>query len=168
MATTDFSTAASLPFYTRLNQLLTEHHFDDFVEGQCQPFYAEIMGRPGLPTGCADCSLPRRSRSPSCCSSERRCFSPASAPFSRSIRGSSRPASCGRVHAPALRPVARQNSNWHLEGDPEGSLPTRDGLSRWARMLSRSQLLLVNDRRSDTRSTRCTPVDIRGSQATRS
>ena len=29
----------------------------------------------------------------------------------------------------------------HLEGDPEGSLPTRDGLSRWARMLSRSQLL---------------------------
>jgi len=42
-----------------LNQLLTEHHFDDFVEGQCQPFYAEIMGRPGLPTGCADCSSAR-------------------------------------------------------------------------------------------------------------
>jgi len=51
VATTDFPTAASHPFYTRLNQRLAEHHFDDFVEGQYQPFYAEIMGRPGLPPG---------------------------------------------------------------------------------------------------------------------
>src|SRR3989440_8624699 len=51
VATTDFPTAASHPFYTRLNQRLAEHHFDDFVEGQCQPFYAELMGRPGLPPG---------------------------------------------------------------------------------------------------------------------
>jgi transposase len=51
VATTDFPTAASHPFYTRLNQLLAEHHFDDFVEGQCRPFYAEIMGRPGLSPG---------------------------------------------------------------------------------------------------------------------
>ena len=51
VATTDFPTAASHPFYTRLNQRLAEPHFDDFVEGQCQPFYAEIMGRPGLPPG---------------------------------------------------------------------------------------------------------------------
>ena len=51
MATTDFPTAASHPFYTRLNQRLAEHHFDDFAEGRCQPFYAEIMGRPGLPPG---------------------------------------------------------------------------------------------------------------------
>ena len=49
--TTDLPTSASHPFYARLNQLLAEHHFDDFVEGQCQPFYAEIMGRPGLPPG---------------------------------------------------------------------------------------------------------------------
>jgi len=34
-----------------LNQRLAEDYFDDFVEGQCQPFYAEIMGRPGLPPG---------------------------------------------------------------------------------------------------------------------
>jgi transposase len=34
-----------------LNQLLAGHHFDDFVEGQCQSFYSEIMGRPGLPPG---------------------------------------------------------------------------------------------------------------------
>jgi transposase len=44
-------TAASYPFYRRLNQLLGEHGFDDFVEGQCAAFYAEKMGRPGLPPG---------------------------------------------------------------------------------------------------------------------
>jgi hypothetical protein len=32
-----------------LNQQLAEHYFDDFVEGQCQPFHGEIMGRPGPP-----------------------------------------------------------------------------------------------------------------------
>ena len=43
--------AASHPFYRRLNQLLREHGFDDFVEGQCASFYAETMGRPGVPPG---------------------------------------------------------------------------------------------------------------------
>ena len=66
------------------------------------------------------------------------------------------------------QPVARQNSNCTSKVILKGVSPTRDGLSWWARMLSRSQLLLINDRRSDTRSTRCTPVDIRGSQAARS
>jgi len=33
--------AASHPFYRRLNQLLREHAFDDFVEGQRAAFYAE-------------------------------------------------------------------------------------------------------------------------------
>jgi hypothetical protein len=47
VATTNFPTAASHPFYTRLNQRLAEHYFDDFVEGQCQPFYAEITGSAG-------------------------------------------------------------------------------------------------------------------------
>ena len=51
VATTDFPTAASHPFYTRLNQLLRDHGFDDFAEGQCAPFYADTMGRPGLPPG---------------------------------------------------------------------------------------------------------------------
>ena len=51
VATTNFPTAASHRFYTRLNQRLAKHYFDDFVEGQCQPFYAEIMGRPGLSPG---------------------------------------------------------------------------------------------------------------------
>jgi transposase len=49
--TTDLPTAASHPFYRRLNQLLREHDFDDFVEAQCAGFYAEMIGRPGLPPG---------------------------------------------------------------------------------------------------------------------
>ena len=51
VTTTDLPTAASHPFYRRLNQLLREHGFDDFAEAQCAPFYAEMMGRPGLPPG---------------------------------------------------------------------------------------------------------------------
>lgn len=51
VATTELPTSASHPFYARLNQLLAEHRFDDFVEGLCAPFYARTMGRPGLPPG---------------------------------------------------------------------------------------------------------------------
>ena len=51
VATTELPTAASHPFYGRLNQLLADHEFDTFVEAQCREFYAEIMGRPGLPPG---------------------------------------------------------------------------------------------------------------------
>src|SRR3954468_14324855 len=49
--TTDLPTAASHPFYRRLNKLLRDHGFDDFVESQCTGFYAETMGRPSLPPG---------------------------------------------------------------------------------------------------------------------
>ena len=48
---TDLPTAASHPFYQRLNQLLREHGFDDFAEAQCAPFYADTMGRPSLAPG---------------------------------------------------------------------------------------------------------------------
>src|SRR4051794_35654251 len=51
VTTTELPTAASHPFYRRLNQLLREHGFDDLVEAQCAGFYAEAMGRPGLPPG---------------------------------------------------------------------------------------------------------------------
>jgi transposase len=51
VATTDLPTTTSHPFYTRLNQLLREHGFDDFAEAQCATFYAETMGRPGLSPG---------------------------------------------------------------------------------------------------------------------
>jgi transposase len=39
------------PFYQRLNQGLGERGFDEFVEGQCERFYAEEMGRPSLTPG---------------------------------------------------------------------------------------------------------------------
>ena len=42
---------ASHPFYQRLNQVLDQHHFDDFVETQCAPFYAAKVGRPSLTPG---------------------------------------------------------------------------------------------------------------------
>ena len=47
----DLPTSAAHPFYQRVNPLLDAHDFDDFVEAQCQPFYAETMGRPSLPPG---------------------------------------------------------------------------------------------------------------------
>src|SRR6266849_4923419 len=31
------------PFYEQLNQLLEERRFDEFVEGQCERFYAEAL-----------------------------------------------------------------------------------------------------------------------------
>jgi transposase len=48
---THLPTAASHPFYRRLNALLAKHGFDDFVEAECAGFYAETIGRPGLPPG---------------------------------------------------------------------------------------------------------------------
>jgi hypothetical protein len=51
MTTTELPTAASHPFDRRLNHRLREHEFDDVVEAQCAEFYAETMGRPGLPPG---------------------------------------------------------------------------------------------------------------------
>src|SRR5271169_4983166 len=42
---------ASHPFYQRLNQLLEESCFDEFVEGRCRRFYAERRGRPSLAPG---------------------------------------------------------------------------------------------------------------------
>jgi transposase len=41
VATTDFATAASHPFYRRLNHQLREHGFDDFTESQCATLYAD-------------------------------------------------------------------------------------------------------------------------------
>jgi transposase len=49
--TASLPVAASHPFYERLNRVLDEKHFDEFVEALCAPFYAETMGRPGLAPG---------------------------------------------------------------------------------------------------------------------
>ena len=51
VATQDLPRSAAHPFYTRLNQILDKHGFDGYVEGLCQRFYAEEIGRPGLPPG---------------------------------------------------------------------------------------------------------------------
>jgi transposase len=51
VATTDLPTAASHPFYARLNRMLAAQQLEAFVEQACAPFYAETMGRPGLPPG---------------------------------------------------------------------------------------------------------------------
>jgi transposase len=51
VTTTELPTAASHPFYARLNRLLADHGFEDFVEQHCRSFYADRMGRPGLAPG---------------------------------------------------------------------------------------------------------------------
>ena len=47
----DLPTTAAHPFYRRVNAMLDEHKFDEFVEGACRSFYAETMGRPSLTPG---------------------------------------------------------------------------------------------------------------------
>ena len=51
VAVSELPRPVSHPFYEKLNRLLAEHEFDDFVETQCRPFYAEKMGRPSLAPG---------------------------------------------------------------------------------------------------------------------
>jgi len=43
--------SASHPFYQRLNQILDENKFDEYVEAICEEFYADEVGRPGLAPG---------------------------------------------------------------------------------------------------------------------
>jgi len=38
-------------FYEKLNDLLAAGEFDEFVEQQCEPYYAERLGRPSIPPG---------------------------------------------------------------------------------------------------------------------
>ena len=51
MATQDLPRTGGHPFYTRLNQILDQADFDGYVEALCQRFYADEVGRPGLPPG---------------------------------------------------------------------------------------------------------------------
>ena len=48
---TDLPHTVAHPFYEKLNQVLEERGFDDFVEQCCARFYAERMGRPSLAPG---------------------------------------------------------------------------------------------------------------------
>ncbi len=51
VATASLVRPAGHPFYERLNELLDECRFDEFVEATCQGFYADRIGRPGLAPG---------------------------------------------------------------------------------------------------------------------
>jgi transposase len=51
IAASDLPASPGHPFYTRVNAILDAHRFDQFVEDQCRPFYAAVMGRPSLPPG---------------------------------------------------------------------------------------------------------------------
>src|SRR6202795_125000 len=42
---------AGHPFYQRLNQILDEKKFDEYVEAICEQFYADEVGRPGMAPG---------------------------------------------------------------------------------------------------------------------
>jgi hypothetical protein len=63
VATTNFPTAASHPFYTRLNQRLAEHYFDDFVEGRLPQSGERLEIRPSEPNRL---DMVRDSRSNTC------------------------------------------------------------------------------------------------------
>ena len=43
VATQDLPRSAAHPFYRRLNQILDEAHFDEYVETRCQRFYADEL-----------------------------------------------------------------------------------------------------------------------------
>jgi transposase len=51
IATQDLPRSASHPFYARLNGVLEQNGFDDYVERSCSAFYAPTMGRPSLAPG---------------------------------------------------------------------------------------------------------------------
>ena len=51
VAAQDLPRSAAHPFYRRLNQILDQADFDAYVETLCQRFYADEIGRPGLPPG---------------------------------------------------------------------------------------------------------------------
>jgi transposase len=51
IAALDVPTPAAEPFYRKLNEVLSQEGFDPFVEGLCQRFYHEEIGRPSIPPG---------------------------------------------------------------------------------------------------------------------
>ena len=51
VATTSLPQSPGHPFYEQLNRLLAEAQFDDYVESLCRRYYADKIGRPGIPPG---------------------------------------------------------------------------------------------------------------------
>lgn len=51
VATTELPKSPGHPFYKKLNGLLAEAGFDEWIEGLCEPYYAGGQGRPSIPPG---------------------------------------------------------------------------------------------------------------------
>jgi len=51
LSAVDLPKAPGHPFYVKLNKLLMEADFDDWVEGLCEEYYAKGKGRPSIPPG---------------------------------------------------------------------------------------------------------------------
>ncbi len=51
IATSDLPKSPGHVFYQKLNRVLAEAEFDEFVEELCKPYYADGIGRPGIPPG---------------------------------------------------------------------------------------------------------------------
>lgn len=51
VATTDLPRSAGHPFFTKLNHLLAEDGFDEWLEDLCRPYYHASHGRPSIPPG---------------------------------------------------------------------------------------------------------------------
>jgi transposase len=51
IATTDLPRSPGHPFYRKLNEVLAEAKFDEWIEKRCEPYYAEKLGRPSIPPG---------------------------------------------------------------------------------------------------------------------
>jgi len=51
IAAQDVPAPAAEPFYRKLNEVLARQGFDSFVEGLCQKFYHESLGRDSIPPG---------------------------------------------------------------------------------------------------------------------
>ncbi len=51
VATTSLPQSPGHPFYEKLNRLLAQAEFDEYVEELCRPYYADGRGRPGIPPG---------------------------------------------------------------------------------------------------------------------
>jgi transposase len=51
VSTQDLAKSSGHPFYKKLNEILKQHGFDPHAESKCAKFYAEKVGRPGIPPG---------------------------------------------------------------------------------------------------------------------
>jgi transposase len=51
IATTELPKSPGHPFYRKLNELLAEAKFDEWIEKRCEPYYAAKLGRPSIPPG---------------------------------------------------------------------------------------------------------------------